>query len=157
MLYSYRAMVWAGKVGISCTIDSARKLHYKFLCSRHFSESAFTTAERVHLNRFAVPCGSDSAAQSLPLPTLVATGKHFMLLLWMQWLIVRTSFQSYCPQNPVMISYCPQNPVVIKQTSLLSFITSETVYQYTGHVEYVTCTNVFRIIKKCLKSGTCFQ
>jgi hypothetical protein len=68
MFYSYRAMVWAGKVGISCTIDSARMLRNKLLCSRHFSKSDFTTAEMVHLNRVAVPCSSDSAAQSLPQP-----------------------------------------------------------------------------------------
>jgi hypothetical protein len=51
-------------------------------------------------------------------------------------------------------SYCTQNPVVIKQTSLSSsFITSETVYQYTSYVEYVANT-VFRIIKKYLKKQT---
>jgi hypothetical protein len=61
-------MVWVGRVGISCTIDSARELHYKFLCSKLFSECDFTTAERVHLNRFAVPCGTDSAARSVPQP-----------------------------------------------------------------------------------------
>jgi hypothetical protein len=43
-------------------------LHRKFLCSNHFLESDFTTTERVHLNRFAVPCGSNSAVQSLPQP-----------------------------------------------------------------------------------------
>jgi hypothetical protein len=58
MFYFYRALVWAGSVGISCTIDSARILNNKYLFSRHFSESDFTTAERVHLNRVAVPCGS---------------------------------------------------------------------------------------------------
>jgi hypothetical protein len=68
MFYSYRAQVWAGQVGISCIIDSARMLHHKFLCSSHFLESDFTTTERVHLNRFAVPCDSDSAVQSLPQP-----------------------------------------------------------------------------------------
>jgi hypothetical protein len=61
-------MVWAGRVRISCTVDSARMRHCKFLCSKHFSESDFTTAERVHLNRFAVPCGTDSAAQSVTQP-----------------------------------------------------------------------------------------
>jgi hypothetical protein len=61
-------MVWAGRVGISCTVDSARMLCYKYLCSRHFSESDFTTAERVRLNRVAAPCGSDSVAQLLPKP-----------------------------------------------------------------------------------------
>jgi hypothetical protein len=50
MFYSYRAVVGALKVGISCTIDSARMLHNKYLGSRHFLESDFTTAERVHLN-----------------------------------------------------------------------------------------------------------
>jgi hypothetical protein len=58
----YRALVWAGRVGISCTTDTARMLYNKFLCCRHFSESDFTTAERVRLNRFAVPCGTDSGA-----------------------------------------------------------------------------------------------
>jgi hypothetical protein len=67
-MFSYRALVWAGRVGISCTIDSARMLHCKFLCSSHFLESDFTTNERVRLNRFAVPCGSYSAVQSLPQP-----------------------------------------------------------------------------------------
>jgi hypothetical protein len=61
-------MVWAGRVGISCTTDSARMMRNKLLCSRHFSESDFTTAEMVHFNRVAVPCSSDSAAQSLPQP-----------------------------------------------------------------------------------------
>jgi hypothetical protein len=56
----YMALVWAGRVGMSCIIDSARMLYNKFLCSRHFAESDFTTAERVRLNRFAVPCGTDS-------------------------------------------------------------------------------------------------
>ncbi|XP_023719162.1 uncharacterized protein LOC111870825 [Cryptotermes secundus] len=65
---SARAMVWAGRVGLSCTTDSARMLYDKVLCSKHFSESDFTTAERVHLNRCAVPYGTDSAAQSLPQP-----------------------------------------------------------------------------------------
>jgi hypothetical protein len=63
-----RALVWAGTVGIYFTIDSARKLQYKYLCSRHFSEGDFTTAERVHLNRVALPSASDSATQSLPQP-----------------------------------------------------------------------------------------
>jgi hypothetical protein len=35
----YRALLWAGKVGIFCTIASARMLHHKYLYSRHFSES----------------------------------------------------------------------------------------------------------------------
>jgi hypothetical protein len=39
------AAIWAGKVGISCTSDSARMLHNKYLCSRHFLESDFTIAE----------------------------------------------------------------------------------------------------------------
>jgi hypothetical protein len=42
-VYFYRALVWAGKVGIYCTVDSAGMLHNKYLCSRHFSESDFTT------------------------------------------------------------------------------------------------------------------
>jgi hypothetical protein len=45
MFYFYRAMVWARKAGISCTTDSARMLCNKYLCSRPFSESDFTTAE----------------------------------------------------------------------------------------------------------------
>jgi hypothetical protein len=66
MFYFYRAVVWAGKVGISCTTDSARMLHNRYLSNRYFSESGFTTAERVHLNIVAVPCCLDSASQSPP-------------------------------------------------------------------------------------------
>jgi hypothetical protein len=66
LFQAFETICSAGRVGISCTIHSARMLHYKFLCCRHFSESDFTTPERVHLNRFAVPCGTDSAAESLP-------------------------------------------------------------------------------------------
>jgi hypothetical protein len=66
MFYFYRSVVWTRKVGISCTTDSTRMLCNKYLCSRHFSESYFTTAERVHLNRVAVPCGLDSASHSPP-------------------------------------------------------------------------------------------
>jgi hypothetical protein len=58
MFYFYRALVWAEKIGIFCTVDSAGMLHNKYLCSRHFSESDFSTAERVHLNRVTVPRGS---------------------------------------------------------------------------------------------------
>ncbi|XP_033608842.1 uncharacterized protein LOC117282608 isoform X2 [Cryptotermes secundus] len=56
-------MVWAGRVGVSCTTDSARMLHNKVLCNKHFSESDFTTAERARLNRCAAT-----------LNALVATG-----------------------------------------------------------------------------------
>ncbi|XP_033607709.1 uncharacterized protein LOC117282397 [Cryptotermes secundus] len=41
-----QAAVWAGKVGISCTIDSARRLHNEYLCSKHFLDSDFTAAEK---------------------------------------------------------------------------------------------------------------
>jgi hypothetical protein len=58
MFYFYWALVWAGKVGISSIVDFVGMLHNKYLYSRHFSESDFTTAEMVHLNRVAVPCGS---------------------------------------------------------------------------------------------------
>ncbi|XP_023725462.1 uncharacterized protein LOC111874307 [Cryptotermes secundus] len=57
---------WAGKVGLSCTIDFARRLNNKYLCSKYFLDSDFTTAEWVHLDRVAVPCDSDSASQSHP-------------------------------------------------------------------------------------------
>jgi hypothetical protein len=43
-------------------------LHNKYLFRRHFAESNFTAAERVHLNRVAVPRGSDPASQSFPQP-----------------------------------------------------------------------------------------
>jgi hypothetical protein len=52
--YSYRALLWAGRAGISCTTDLARMLHNKYLCSRQFLENDFTTAERVHLYRVKV-------------------------------------------------------------------------------------------------------
>jgi hypothetical protein len=61
MFYFYKAVVWARKVGISWTIDFARVLHNKYVCSRHFSECDFTTTESGHLNRLAVPHGMDSA------------------------------------------------------------------------------------------------
>jgi hypothetical protein len=51
------------------------------------------------------------------------------ILLWKKWLmrIMRASFQSYCPQNPV----------VIKQTSLsTSFSTYETTSMYKLHRIY---------------------
>jgi hypothetical protein len=66
MFFFYRALVWAGRVGISCTIDPERMQHNKYVI---FVQQTFlTTAERVHLNhlnRLVVPFGSDSAAQSL--------------------------------------------------------------------------------------------
>jgi hypothetical protein len=43
-------------------------LHSKYLCSRHFLESDFTTAGRVHLNRLEIPCGSHSSAPTFPKP-----------------------------------------------------------------------------------------
>jgi hypothetical protein len=52
-------------------------LHNKYFCSRHFLESDFTAAERVHLNRVAVPCGSVSASQSVPQPPVHSL--HFLL------------------------------------------------------------------------------
>jgi hypothetical protein len=66
MFYFYRAVVWARKVGISSITNSARMMCNKYLYNRHFSESDFTTAERIHLNRVAVPCGLDAASQSSP-------------------------------------------------------------------------------------------
>jgi hypothetical protein len=71
-----RALVWGGRSGISCTIDSAIMLHYKYLCSRHFSENDFTTAPHCRESY-----GSDLAAQVMShtvaviLNALVATGK----------------------------------------------------------------------------------
>jgi hypothetical protein len=35
-------------------------LRWKYLCNKHFCESDFTTAEKIHRNRVAVPCVSDS-------------------------------------------------------------------------------------------------
>ncbi|XP_023707093.1 uncharacterized protein LOC111864236 [Cryptotermes secundus] len=43
--------VWAGNVGLYFIADSARMLYNKYLFSKHFLESDFTTAERVHFNR----------------------------------------------------------------------------------------------------------
>jgi hypothetical protein len=51
MFYLYGTLVWAGKVGMFCTIYSAGMLCNKYLFCSHFSESDFTTAERVHLNK----------------------------------------------------------------------------------------------------------
>jgi hypothetical protein len=66
LFYFYRALACAGKVGIYCTLDSVKMLCNKHMCSTHFSESDFTTPERVHFNRVAVPCDSDCALSSLP-------------------------------------------------------------------------------------------
>jgi hypothetical protein len=53
-----------------CNIDSASMLFNKCLCSDHFLESDFMTAERIHLNIVAVPCGSDLAGHSVPQPSV---------------------------------------------------------------------------------------
>jgi len=45
-------------------------LCWKYLCSKHFCESDFTTAEKIHLNRVAVPCVSDSTSHSVPEPSV---------------------------------------------------------------------------------------
>jgi hypothetical protein len=69
MFYCYSAILWAEKVGIKCSFDSARILFKKYLCSYHFLESDFTTTEKIHLNKVAVPCGSDLAGHSIPQPS----------------------------------------------------------------------------------------
>jgi hypothetical protein len=58
-------MVWAEKVGRTCSADSASLLCNKYLCSEHLLESDYRTAERIHLNHLVVLCGSDSALQSV--------------------------------------------------------------------------------------------
>ncbi|XP_021923786.1 uncharacterized protein LOC110831743 isoform X2 [Zootermopsis nevadensis] len=50
-----RAQLWAERLGIDYSIQNKRTLHKRFICSRHFSENDFTTAERKQLNRIAVP------------------------------------------------------------------------------------------------------
>jgi hypothetical protein len=81
LVISTWVLVWAGSVGISCTTDSARKLCCIYFCSRNFSDD-FTTAERVHLNRVAVPYASDSAAQSFPQPPyLVKMNIRFSIII----------------------------------------------------------------------------
>jgi hypothetical protein len=52
------------KVGTG-SIDSASLLYNKYLCSEHFLESDYTATERTYLNHLAVPCGPDSALQSV--------------------------------------------------------------------------------------------
>jgi hypothetical protein len=37
----YRALIWAGKVGIPCNVDSDRMLHNKYLCNRYFFGKLF--------------------------------------------------------------------------------------------------------------------
>jgi hypothetical protein len=78
-------MIWAGRVGRPCNIDSASLLCNKFLCSKLFLESDYRTAERIHLNHLAVPCGSDSALTVrmmvlLFLMTYIPCSGHLMLL-----------------------------------------------------------------------------
>ncbi|XP_023725823.1 uncharacterized protein LOC111874497 [Cryptotermes secundus] len=67
-----RAAVWAGKIGISFTVDSAKMLDNNYLCSKHFLESDFTTAERV------------VAYQSL---------QQVTTLYWLQWGAVVNTWQ----------------------------------------------------------------
>jgi hypothetical protein len=55
----------AGRIGITCNNDVAKMLQSKYLCSNHFEERDFTTAERIHLNEVAVLCGSDTASEFL--------------------------------------------------------------------------------------------
>jgi hypothetical protein len=54
-------MMWAKRLGNACKDGSARLLHNRYLCSNYFLKRDFTIAERIHLNKVAVPCGSDSA------------------------------------------------------------------------------------------------
>jgi hypothetical protein len=49
----------ADKVGRKCTMGEDVLLHYKFLCQVHFLPTDFTTPEGIHLDRLAVPRGSD--------------------------------------------------------------------------------------------------
>jgi hypothetical protein len=55
-------MVWAGRVGRTCSIEETKMLHWKYLCSKDFCESEFTTAEKIRLNRVAVSSVSDSTS-----------------------------------------------------------------------------------------------
>jgi hypothetical protein len=62
----FSAMAWAGKVGRTNSAHSPSLLCNKYLCSNHFLESDYRTAEMIHLNHLAVPCGTNSALQSVP-------------------------------------------------------------------------------------------
>jgi hypothetical protein len=82
--------------------------HNKCLCSRHFSGSDFTTAERVHLNRVAVPCGLDSASQSSPQSLdKVSMGIN-------SWILLKNGKPAFCHPPPsqngwLIFSDCFQN------------------------------------------------
>jgi hypothetical protein len=62
-LFFSSAQLWAEKIGRPCNIDDARTLHVKYVSKNHFLQTDFTTPEGTCLNRMAVPCSSDSAAQ----------------------------------------------------------------------------------------------
>jgi hypothetical protein len=66
--FVYSAMVWAGRVGRHCSITDTRMLLQKYLCSKYFLETDFTTSGRIHLNRVAIPCVSDLTSHSAPQP-----------------------------------------------------------------------------------------
>jgi hypothetical protein len=60
--YFQSGQLWAERIGRPCGIEDARTLNVKCVCKNRFLESEFTTPERKHLNRGAVPCTSDSAS-----------------------------------------------------------------------------------------------
>jgi hypothetical protein len=70
MFFLYSAIVGAGRAGRLCSITDAKMLLHKHLCSKCFLETDFITAERMHLNRVAVPCVSDLASHSAPQPSI---------------------------------------------------------------------------------------
>jgi hypothetical protein len=49
----------AGRVGRPCCFNDTNMPLQKYLCNKHFLETDFTAAERIHLNRVAVPYVSD--------------------------------------------------------------------------------------------------
>ncbi|XP_069692245.1 zinc finger protein 853-like [Periplaneta americana] len=55
-----RAQLWAEKLGMPCSVEEARPLCRKVVCSRHFSDTDFTTNKRTRLNWTAVPSLHDS-------------------------------------------------------------------------------------------------
>jgi hypothetical protein len=104
IFYTYRALVWARKVGISCTVYAVRMLYNKYFYSRYFPESSFTTAESIHLNILAVACGSDSTSQSLPRPPVPSLNPSSSVI--MQKGDIYVLLPTTCKQTPV------QSPVM---------------------------------------------
>jgi hypothetical protein len=73
-LFFNSAILRAGRIGRPCSISDTKMMLHKHLCSKQFLETDFTTAERIQLNRVAVPSVSDLTSHSAPQSSYWITG-----------------------------------------------------------------------------------